>query len=124
MYITRMKAHYVHGTGRNTRMFHLINLAEVRSWMTPHSLGDPGWTVLTLHTSCGTRVSMTSTDDIRSSNTLAITPPKHLKPCPRCFERWEALGKPITAEQWAENIRTKRVMTGHANRAKARGAQR
>jgi hypothetical protein len=118
MHVIGLKARYVHGSGRNTKMFHLINLSEVRST-------DTGsWTLLTLYSACGTRMSLTSTDDVKGSTTLALKPPKHLKPCPRCFARWEALGKPITAEQWRDNIKSLRVMTGHANRAKARGAQR
>lgn len=123
MRVIRVKARYVHGTGRNTRMFHVINLDEVHTWHTSEWSGEDGWAGITLHTSCGTRVMMTGSPH-RNSMTLAVDPPKGLRPCPRCFRRWEALGKPLTAEQWRDNIKTMRVMTGHANRAKARGNQR
>jgi len=126
MRVVRVKARYVHGTGRNTQMFHIINLDQVRTWRTHNYTKDngEGWVILVLHTACGTRASMTSTPNLHDSMTLAINPPKGLRPCPRCFQRWEALGKPLTADQWRDNVKTLRVMTGHANRAKARGNQR
>lgn len=115
MRVIEVKARYLHGTGKNTRMFHLINPIETRSWVTS---GPDGWAGLTLYTACGVRDQMTSTPTIHDSMTLAVDPPKGLRPCPRCFARWEKLGKPLTAEQWAERIKALRVLTSHAARAK------
>lgn len=114
-----LKARYLYGSGKNTRMFHVINLSEVRAWETHHSPEDEGWTVLTVYTACGQRETMTSAAHFRERMRLAVDPPRGLKPCPRCFTRWEKLGKPLTAEQWAERIKALRTMTSHAARAKA-----
>ena len=115
--ITNLKARYIHGVGKNTRQFHLINLDRVGQWRTPS--GE--WTVLTIYTACGQREGMTSEKPpgrIGRGMTLAVDPPKNLKPCPRCFARWEKLGKPLTAEQWRDNAKALRVMTSHATRVK------